>query len=684
MMPEESVPGERLDSWKAIAAYLGRDIRTVIRWEKEKGLPVHRIPGGLRQGVFAFRGELDDWLAGPDHGGRVEQAPTGGNESHGNEAVLAPPAQAESRAAEPLPPAEATPRWRRALYGAAGFLAVLLLVGAAYEYGVARFSFRAPQLIGEQQLTANGQEKYGLLTDGKSLFFGQEQDGWFALAEMPLDGGPVRVLWSPQANVVPMDISSDGKRLLAVTYLGAEKERELWVVPLDGGKPYRPANVTAHSAAWAPDSTTFAYAASNEINLLGEDGTGLRQIASFAAMPDLLHWSEDGKRLHFLLEEISTQKVSHWELVSGDGMKTASLRSIPSSLEDYSFWTRANGADAYFLSSSALWKPRLWFIQHGRRWWEPSIQRSELSLGQGVVSGIAFEKASSRLFLLEEPPSRITLARFNLRQREFRQILPGVSGEFVDSSHDGKWVAYITVPDDSLWVIRADGTDARQLTSPPEAAELPRWSPDGKELAFSSRAPDRPWRIFIVRPDSGERREASEGNDNQGAPTWSPDGKFLVYGGLKCQSTNTCAIHRIDLSSGKVQTLPGSEGLFTARWSPDGRRIAALHLERHQLFLFELETRKWHKLADSLDGTDMSWSPDSKYIYIDVPGADARIVRFSVADGREETILDLRSQDKFNLASDENLRFSVAPDGSLILPRRIHSPEVYAYDLREP
>ena len=63
-MPEESSPSDRLDSWKSIGAYLGRDIRTVIRWEKEKGLPVHRVPGGQRQGVFAFRGELDAWLAG--------------------------------------------------------------------------------------------------------------------------------------------------------------------------------------------------------------------------------------------------------------------------------------------------------------------------------------------------------------------------------------------------------------------------------------------------------------------------------------------------------------------------------------------------------------------------------------------------------------------------------------------
>lgn len=55
---------KRLDSWKAIADYLGRDLSTVRRWENEKGLPVHRVPGGKRQAVFAFAVEIDDWLSG--------------------------------------------------------------------------------------------------------------------------------------------------------------------------------------------------------------------------------------------------------------------------------------------------------------------------------------------------------------------------------------------------------------------------------------------------------------------------------------------------------------------------------------------------------------------------------------------------------------------------------------------
>src|SRR6202041_1755241 len=54
----------RLDSWKEIAAFFGRDERTVRRWEKERGLPVHRVPGGARSAVFAYTNELADWLKG--------------------------------------------------------------------------------------------------------------------------------------------------------------------------------------------------------------------------------------------------------------------------------------------------------------------------------------------------------------------------------------------------------------------------------------------------------------------------------------------------------------------------------------------------------------------------------------------------------------------------------------------
>jgi len=56
-----SLPGERLDSWKEIARYLSRDVRTVQRWERTKGLPVRRLPGGDMARVYALKPELDAW-----------------------------------------------------------------------------------------------------------------------------------------------------------------------------------------------------------------------------------------------------------------------------------------------------------------------------------------------------------------------------------------------------------------------------------------------------------------------------------------------------------------------------------------------------------------------------------------------------------------------------------------------
>jgi TolB-like protein len=53
-----------LVSWKEIAVFLDRSESTVKRWERDRGLPVHRIPGGERGGVFAYSDELEDWLKG--------------------------------------------------------------------------------------------------------------------------------------------------------------------------------------------------------------------------------------------------------------------------------------------------------------------------------------------------------------------------------------------------------------------------------------------------------------------------------------------------------------------------------------------------------------------------------------------------------------------------------------------
>ena len=81
------MPRDRLDTWKAIAAHVGRDVRTVLRWHKDRGLPVHRVPGGKGRSVFAYVDELDAWMRSESAASATSAAAT----------VAAPPARERRR-----------------------------------------------------------------------------------------------------------------------------------------------------------------------------------------------------------------------------------------------------------------------------------------------------------------------------------------------------------------------------------------------------------------------------------------------------------------------------------------------------------------------------------------------------------------------------------------------------------
>jgi hypothetical protein len=82
----------RLDSWKEIATYLGRDVRTVRRWEKERALPVHRLPGSGRRAVFAYRSEIDEWLRGEGKEAEPVSAAVSGRAGNTGQAEVTNPA----------------------------------------------------------------------------------------------------------------------------------------------------------------------------------------------------------------------------------------------------------------------------------------------------------------------------------------------------------------------------------------------------------------------------------------------------------------------------------------------------------------------------------------------------------------------------------------------------------------
>ena len=129
--------GHRLESWKEIAVYLGRDVRTVQRWERGEGLPVHRLHHSKLGSVYAYASELDAWRIGREPGAAAEanvQAlpPSTLARIEIEEALSAstPSAPPEPGVAAVVQPA---PRWRRALvWGLSGIVLAALAAGTVW------------------------------------------------------------------------------------------------------------------------------------------------------------------------------------------------------------------------------------------------------------------------------------------------------------------------------------------------------------------------------------------------------------------------------------------------------------------------------------------------------------------------------------------------------------------------
>ena len=210
---------------------------------------------------------------------------------------------------------------------------------------------------------------------------------------------------------------------------------------------------------------------------------------------------------------------------------------------------------------------------------------------------------------------------------------------------------------------------------------LPRWSPDGKKIIFFEfgSASDKPARIYEVSSEGGSPQQLLPDDPSQQLdPNWSPDGSKIIFAGESNDPAS--AIHILDLASHQVSSLPGSQGLYSPRWSPDGRYISAFSADSKTLLLYDFQTQKWAELAaGSLSW--LNWSHDGQYVYVlDTRGKNA-VVRIRISDHKVEQVADfeeiLRDRTLRRQPVSRARRFSFAAS-------RHGLPGVYAVDWRAP
>jgi Tol biopolymer transport system component len=276
----------------------------------------------------------------------------------------------------------------------------------------------------------------------------------------------------------------------------------------------------------------------------------------------------------------------------------------------------------------------------------------------------------------------VELMRYDLQARRFDSFLPGLSAGPVDFSFDQKWMAYVSYPDMTLWRSRVDGSDKMQLTFPPVRAYEPRWSPDGSQIVFMDVQFDRTWKICLLSSSGGSTEVLMQATTTYEAdPTWTPDGKAIVFG--KYDKISNSAIYRLDLKTRKVSSIPGSDGLFSPRVSPDGRDISALTIGQTKLMLLDTTTNHWSSLLEGEQVGYNEWSHDGKYVYLreNRDGA-GELVRVRIKDRVLEHILSLKD---FPQLSDGFASWiGLTPDDAPLLMRDRSVQEIYALDLNFP
>jgi dipeptidyl aminopeptidase/acylaminoacyl peptidase len=315
--------------------------------------------------------------------------------------------------------------------------------------------------------------------------------------------------------------------------------------------------------------------------------------------------------------------------------------------------------------------------------WFQRAERGPFQLTNGPLATLwPVPSTDGRRLFFNGRQTRHEFFRYDLKSGQLVPAFGGISGTELEFSRDGKWVAYVSVPDGSLWRTAVDGSERLQLTSPPIRANVPHWSPDGKQIAFSGVSAGSPARIYVVSVDGGGLKQVTNGEggkEGDGDPSWSPDGASLAFGCAECAYSvppSAAPIHVVDLKTSRVSALPGSDGMWSPRWSPNGQFMAGLSASGWRIVLYDVRTQKQSELSGVAGGWP-AWSPDGESLFYQTLGDDPSWRRVRLRDRKTERVAALKDMRM-------TFWFAPAPNNSLIIARSVGADEIYAVDWEAP
>ncbi|MBZ5515633.1 MAG: hypothetical protein LAN62_12490 [Acidobacteriia bacterium] len=650
---------QRIESWKEIAAYLKRDVRTVIRWEKSEGLPVHRQMHQARGNVFAYPSELAAWKSGREL--RLKAAP-----------LITP--------------------WRR-VFSAAGLAVAMLIalgttasgpihttstasaenanipkfkkiriptklsmlgLGALSPDG-GRFAFASegsiwvvpvhgkvdPDISGEPlKLTESMPDWVVLPTwsgDGKWIAFNHIDEDHASIYVVPSGGGQtkqiaVKAYRSAYLYDGRLGLSPDGKLLAFASTKEQEKgKREalrIYTVPVEGGPATLLTDSWTREPEFSPDGNKIAYVKVRELKPYEErsdvwvmpvQGGAPVQVADVPNRATSPVWSPDGKMIAFLTRPSQNSESKElWIVpVSERGRPVAAPTEIglPNATYDLlAGWTPENKIALFSPSphhqaiytvpasgGKATQVTPSGIPSHPR--WSPDGKRIYHRWGRGELASVPTGGGEPSLIPKRSDPIVI-------------EASPG-GGNAI--SPDGKKIVFSGgqkgLEGVHIWTIPVGGGEPTRLTTPPTDNRFPCWSPDGNTIAFISYRKNEEniflSHIYTIPAEGGEVRQLTSESDRVAWSTiaWSPDGKLLAY-----FSKETVKI--IPAAGGESRDVvnigPAKDPHSGLAWSPDNKRLA--YTSKGSIWVATLDGGIPTEVKTGLDAGafHMAWSPDGE------------------------------------------------------------------------
>ncbi len=515
------------------------------------------------------------------------------------------------------------------------------------------------------------------VTDGPHLYTSTVEDGHDVLSQLTISTGEMQTLTLPSEIASPEinDISPDKTQLLVRSHLSAEPEEPLWVIPVVGGSAFRVANILAHDATWMPDARSILYAYGSQLNVFSLDSGKSTPFAAVQGRAFWLRWSPDGRRLRFTIIDSINHTSSLWE-ISGDNHRP---RPLPNSRTLSSnaccgVWT-ADGRDFVFQVMAGR-TTDLWRLSG-----DDSSRPLRMTNGPLFNESPAGGRNPNEIFFVGHDYQSQS-ERLDTQTKQFVRLQGFLAhAEHVSYSRDHRFVLWLD-PMSRLWRAQADGQDRVQLTPNSLHVFLANWSPDGTIVTLMARRPGSPWQIFVVNANGENLRQLMRADYNVADPSFSADGKSIVFGGipdLMGQGDTPRSIEVLDLATNHITELPGSKGLFSPRWSPDGQQIAALTLDQRKIMLYDVKIQSWRILAVT-SAADPVWSSDSRYLYFHAYMAPLNPVsRIEVSGGHIEPMVTIK---EFPSGTVSRYFFSgLTPDNAVIINVELDNSNLYSLDL---